>query len=63
MKLSKMYGISVVGEGGELETFVLDAPMFKRKIKISKADKVWDGVRGTFEIRSAKLVKKSLTCG
>jgi diphthine-ammonia ligase len=62
MKLSKMHGISVVGEGGELETFVLDAPVFKRKIKILKAEKTWDGVRGTFELKNAKLVKKTLTC-
>jgi ABC transporter with metal-binding/Fe-S-binding domain ATP-binding protein len=58
VELGKRYGISVVGEGGEMETFVLDAPLFKKKLKISKAEKKWDGVRGTFEIKNLQLVKK-----
>jgi diphthine-ammonia ligase len=33
--LNKKYGISPAGEGGEFESFVLDSPMFKRKLKIT----------------------------
>ncbi len=34
-KLNEIYGISVSGEGGEFESFVLSCPLFKREIKIS----------------------------
>lgn len=58
LKLREKYGISIVGEGGEMETFVTDAPFFKNKIKIKKAEKSWDGVRGVFEIKDAELAGK-----
>ncbi|QLJ53472.1 MAG: hypothetical protein Sv326_1297 [Candidatus Fermentimicrarchaeum limneticum] len=59
LELRRRYGISVVGEGGEMETFVTDAPSFKKKIKIKKTEKSWDGVRGVLEIRDAELVSRS----
>ena len=34
VELQSQYGISPSGEGGEIETTVLDAPMFKQKIEI-----------------------------
>ncbi len=46
-------------EGGEGETFVADAPFFKKRIKIKKWKKTWDGVRGVAEIQEAELVSKS----
>ncbi|NYZ76086.1 TIGR00289 family protein [Candidatus Micrarchaeota archaeon] len=55
LELSKKHGISIVGEGGEMETFVLNAPFFKKRIKVIKSEKKWDGVRGTLEIKDAKL--------
>jgi diphthine-ammonia ligase len=55
LKLRDRYGISVVGEGGEMETFVLSAPFFNKKLKIIKAEQKWDGVRGEFEIKDMKL--------
>jgi len=58
LKVSKKHGISVVGEGGEMETFVTDSPLFQRKVKILKAEKTWDGVRGVFHIKDAKLAEK-----
>ncbi|MCX6818753.1 MAG: TIGR00289 family protein [Candidatus Aenigmarchaeota archaeon] len=42
IKLNKQYGISIVGEGGEFETFVINCPLFKKKLKIIKAKKQWD---------------------
>jgi len=45
-------------EGGEGETFVTDAPFFKKRIEILEWEKEWDGVRGVAHIKDAKLVKK-----
>jgi len=45
-------------EGGEGETFVADAPFFKKRIKITKWKKSWDGVRGVAEIEHAHLVNR-----
>lgn len=57
-KLSKKYGIHKGFEGGEAETFVLDGPIFNKRIEIVKARKEWDGVRGIYVIEEAKLVDK-----
>ncbi|MCI0503613.1 diphthine--ammonia ligase [Candidatus Micrarchaeota archaeon] len=40
-------------EGGEGETFVANAPFFKKRIIIRGWKKTWDGVRGVAEIESA----------
>ncbi len=40
--LNSSYGVHMSGEGGEFETLVLDAPMFKKKIKILESEGVWD---------------------
>jgi len=56
--LNSLYGVSVVGEGGEYETFVLDAPFFKKRIKIVKAEKIWKGQSGHFLITKAELENK-----
>lgn len=45
-------------EGGEGETFVTDAPFFKKRIKIKQWNKKWDGVRGVAEIVEAELEEK-----
>ena len=46
-------------EGGEGETFVTDAPFFKKRIVIEEWDKSWDGIRGVAKIKKAKLVEKT----
>ncbi|MCD6414475.1 MAG: diphthine--ammonia ligase [Candidatus Diapherotrites archaeon] len=38
--------ISPIGEGGEFETLVVDAPFFKEPLKVKEKSRVWDGVRG-----------------
>jgi predicted ATP pyrophosphatase (TIGR00289 family) len=58
MKLNRQYSISLVGEGGEYETLVLDAQFFKKKIKIIKAEKVWENQSGYFLVTKAKLENK-----
>ena len=54
-KLSKKFQFNLNFEGGEAETFVTNCPLFKNKIEIINSNKIWDGVRGRFEIVEAKL--------
>ena len=56
IELNRKFKISIVGEGGELETFVLDCPLYKKKIKIVEAVKTWNGVRGEYLIKKAELI-------
>ena len=53
--LSKKFQFNLNFEGGEAETFVINCPLFKNKIKIINSYKIWDGIRGRFEIVEAKL--------
>lgn len=46
-------------EGGEGETFVADAPFFRKRIVIKNWNIEWDGIRGTAKIRDAELQKKT----
>lgn len=59
MRLNRQYGVSVVGEGGEYETLVLDASFFKKRIKIIETEKVWKNQSGYLQIRKAELEGKS----
>jgi diphthine-ammonia ligase len=58
MELQSQYGISPSGEGGEIETTVLDAPIFKKSIKIIdyEVEAKWNC--GVFRIKQAGLVPK-----
>ena len=56
--LAERYGISPSGEGGELETTVLNAPLFKKKIQILDANVQAKGDSGIFTVKKAKLVQK-----
>jgi diphthine-ammonia ligase len=56
--LKKEYGISPSGEGGEIETTVLDAPFFRRKVVVLDFATLSDGNSGVFQIRKAKLMAK-----
>ncbi len=56
--LSKQYGISIAGEGGEIETTVLDAPLFHKKIKILDYSTQSSGNCGVFIIKQACLTSK-----
>ncbi|MDH7477450.1 MAG: TIGR00289 family protein [Candidatus Bathyarchaeota archaeon] len=57
-ELNRKYNVSVVGEGGEYETLVLDAPLFKKRIKIAKAEKVWKNQSGYLLVTKAELESK-----
>jgi diphthine-ammonia ligase len=58
VKLQGQYGISPSGEGGEIETTVLDAPMFKNRIEILDSAVEAKGNSGVFIIKQARLVPK-----
>jgi diphthine-ammonia ligase len=58
IKLNNKYQISVVGEGGEYETLVLDAPFFKRRIQLVQTEKTWDNHSGCLIVKRAKLAEK-----
>ncbi len=58
-ELGERKNIHPLLEGGEGETFVADAPFFKKRIEILGWEKEWDGVRGVAHIKDARLVGKS----
>ncbi|MFC5366806.1 diphthine--ammonia ligase [Salinirubrum litoreum] len=48
------YGVHLLGEGGEFETLVTDAPHMSRKLEL-EYETVWEGTRGYLEITDARL--------
>lgn len=38
LRIKEEYGVNVCGEGGEYETFVVDAPIFKKRIVIDESE-------------------------
>ncbi|MDH5362326.1 MAG: TIGR00289 family protein [Aigarchaeota archaeon] len=57
-ELNLKYGVNIVFEGGEAETFVLDGPLFSGRIEIVESQKTWRHGRGSLEILKARLVEK-----
>ena len=55
VELKKRYQISIIGEGGEYETFVLYAPYFKRGIHIVDTEVIWQNGSGYLSIKGAEL--------
>jgi len=60
ISLNKKHGISIVGEGGEYETLVVDGPLFNKKIKITDSEKIWakKTQSGYLKIKKAELTEK-----
>jgi len=58
VRLEKEFGLSPSGEGGEIETTVLDASMFKEKIEILASEVDAKGNSGVFRIKKARLMPK-----
>lgn len=58
-RLQKTKGVHPAGEGGEYETFVLDAPHFAHAIQIEESDASWARDAGTLRIRKARLALKA----
>jgi Predicted ATPases of PP-loop superfamily len=55
---SRRHGITLTGEGGEYETFVLDAPFFTKRIQVEQATKGYRNFHGRYDITAARLVEK-----
>jgi ABC transporter with metal-binding/Fe-S-binding domain ATP-binding protein len=55
---ARKYGLNPAGEGGEIETTVINAPFFKKEIEILEHDIVYKNYSGWFEIKKARLVEK-----
>ena len=58
VELEKKFGISPSGEGGEIETTVLDAPLFRKRIEILSSKVEARGNSGVFKITQARLAPK-----
>lgn len=58
-RLEARHGVHLCGEGGEFETLVLDAPCFRRAIRVDHAESSWHGSSGVWHVRAARLVPKS----
>jgi len=56
--LSKIHGIHLTGEGGEYESFVLDAPHFSKTVEIEKSRNQWHEDSGRMVIEEASLRDK-----
>lgn len=56
--LSELYGIHPMGEGGEYETLVLDAPFFSKRIDVISASSTWERDSGTYVVDDAQLGEK-----
>lgn len=58
--LSDKYRFELLGEGGMYDSFVCDAPFFKKKIEMKNFKKVWDSKTksGFLEVDKAELVDK-----
>jgi len=56
--LGDEYGFSPSGEGGEIETTVLDAPLFMKRIEVLGSNVKAQGNSGVFSIKQARLMEK-----
>ncbi len=58
VELQRRYDISPAGEGGELETTVLDGPTFRRRIQVEQASTSYHRDSGVLTIEDARLVER-----
>lgn len=59
VELHEKYQISLVGEGGEYESLVLDAPIYKKSLKIVDTETNYENNSGVLAIKEIKLVDKA----
>ena len=57
--INKKNGINIAGEGGECETLVLDGPIFKKKLELTKTSTQWKRDHGHLLVEEASLIKKN----
>lgn len=58
VSLGKKYRFHVGLEGGEGETFVLDCPLFSKRVEVVSGTVHWRGDSGWYEITDARLAEK-----
>lgn len=58
LELNRKHHISLIGEGGEYETLIIDAPFFKKKIELIKTEKIWEKQSGWLLVKKARLTEK-----
>jgi ABC transporter with metal-binding/Fe-S-binding domain ATP-binding protein len=58
LEVHEKYGINVAGEGGEIETTVLDAPMFKKRLEVTDYEIQYGDNSGIFRIKGLRLIDK-----
>ena len=54
-ELNKKYGVSIIGEGGEFESFVLNCPLFNQKLVVESFQDFCDSENSC--VRKIKLSK------
>ena len=52
-------GVDPCGEFGEYHTFVVDCPIYKKRIRITKSKMIWKNQKGYFEIKKADFQSKA----
>ncbi|WP_214083923.1 diphthine--ammonia ligase [Methanoculleus sp.] len=57
-EIARKYRITLTGEGGEFETFVVDAPFFSWRVAIEEASRDYRNYNGVLRIERAGLVAK-----
>ena len=58
VELHEKFQISLVGEGGEYESLVLDAPIYKKRLQIVEAEANYEKGSGVLVIKKVKLMDK-----
>ena len=58
IELNRRFEVSIVGEGGEYETLVLDALFFSKRIRLIETEVIWQGASGYLLVKKAVLVTR-----
>ncbi len=58
MEMEDRYSINPSGEGGEIETLVIDGPMFRSRLKVLRYEKHYHNYSGVMEIPEVELIEK-----
>ena len=58
LDLAKKYRFNAVGEGGDLDTLVLNGPLYSNRLEPIDSKKIWYGDRGRLEIPELRIIKK-----
>ena len=55
VKLHKKHGKNTAGEGGEMETIVIDGPIYKKKLILDEVSKEWKRDNGRLIVKKAHI--------